>query len=86
MLPQILKLTLITATSLFLAGCILTGGTDSTGMTVIKPSRAQITDAAKNVVCNSFDSITFSGKKDTPETVRQIREFNAARAAYGCPK
>jgi hypothetical protein len=73
---------LIIATSL--TGCILTGSTDSAGMTVIKPSSQQLSAAAKRIVCDSFDGITFSGKKDTPETVRQIRRHNAARKAYGC--
>ena len=49
------------------------------------PKKAQINAAISRAVCGSFPKITYSGKRDTPETVRQVREFNAARRSYGCP-
>ena len=73
------------ATSCFLGLSAGTGcQTTSDGMTVVKPSRAQIESAAKAVVCKSFKPITFSGKNDTSETISQVRGHNAAWQSYGC--
>lgn len=67
---------------LILTACILT---DSTGITTIKPSRAQLELAQRKVVCSAFKPITYSAKRDTPETVRQIRGHNAALGSFKCP-
>ena len=79
MIPRILVLTLITVTN---AGCIITG--TSNGMTTIKPSAQELSSVAKKVICGSFAPITYSGKSDTPATIKQVREHNAALRAYGC--
>ena len=65
------------------SGCQTMGKT-SDGMTIVKPSPAQIESAAKAVVCKSFKPITFSGKNDTSETISQVRGHNAAWQSYGC--
>jgi hypothetical protein len=75
--------TLLIATSL--AGCVITGKT-SDGMSIVKPSRAQIDSAAKRIVCDSFSPLYFSGSKDSRDTIRAIREHNAAWKSYGCKK
>lgn len=66
---------------LILAACFLT---PSTGIT-IKPSRAQLEASTRKVVCGSFKPITYSAKRDTAETVRQIRGHNAALGSFKCP-
>lgn len=73
----------ILLTAISLAGCVVTGKTAG-GLSIIKPSAAQIRSSATAIVCDSFGPITFSGKNDTPETVRQVRSHNAAWASYGC--
>lgn len=37
-----------------------------------------IPTTATDVSCSAFQPITFSAASDTPETVRQVREHNAA--------
>lgn len=32
---------------------------------------------ATGIPCQALEPITYSASKDTPETVRQVREFNA---------
>jgi hypothetical protein len=48
------------------------------------PSKRQVNAAISRAVCGSFNRITYSGKDDSPLTIRQIREFNAAWRSYGC--
>lgn len=72
---------LIIATAL--SGCMITGKTKD-GLSIIKPSQAQINSAAKRIVCDSFGPIRFSARGDTAQTIKEIREFNAARASFGC--
>lgn len=36
------------------------------------------------VACEVFGVITFSASQDTPETIREIREHNAAYESLGC--
>ena len=75
---------LIIAASLLLtlplAGCV-TGGGD---LVVAKPSRSQLQSSVSSTVCNSFKIIKFSGPSDTPATVKQVREHNAALRSFGC--
>jgi len=66
---------------LILAACFLT---PSTGMKTIKPNRAQLETSTRKVVCGSFKPITYSAKRDTPETVRQVRGHNAALGSFKC--
>ena len=76
LLPGLLSITLLT-------GCKTTG-TTGTDLIVVKPSATQIESAAREVVCQSFKPITFSGKNDTSLTVSQVREHNAAYDTYRC--
>lgn len=75
-------LILTIATTLSLAGCKTTGKVGD--FITIKPSRAQIEAAAREVVCGSFEPLTFSQRGDTRETVSGIREHNAAYGTYDC--
>jgi fructoselysine-6-P-deglycase FrlB-like protein len=77
-----MKLPLILLTAISLAGCMITSKAGD--LITIKPNQAQISAAAKRIVCDSFAPITFSAKGDTPETVAQIRRNNARRASFGC--
>ena len=70
------------AISAAIAGCKTTSREGD--FVTIKPSPEQIQSAAKRVVCDSFAPITFSGKGDTAETVKQVREHNAAWGSFGC--
>lgn len=72
----------ISVFSLSLAGCVITG--KSGDLVTIKPSTAQLESAVKTVVCDSFSPIKFRGKTDTPETVKQVREHNAALGSFKC--
>lgn len=71
-----LTLILTIATSLALGGCWITKS--ASGLITVKPTQFQLTEAHKSVICRSFTLIKFSGKSDSPETVAQIRRFNAA--------
>jgi hypothetical protein len=68
--------------ALSLCGCLVTGKTGD--FVTIKPSAAQIDSAAKRIVCDSFKPIYFSKKGDSPDTIKQIRENNAAWQSFGC--
>lgn len=81
-MTKILSLLILT---IGISGCFLTGGKVG-DFTIIKPSQAQISSAAKTIVCQSFGPIRFSGKGDTPDTVRQVREHNAALRSFGCDR
>lgn len=72
----------ISILALALSGCLITGKVGD--FITIKPSAAQLSAAAKSVVCQSFSPITFSGSKDTAETVNQVRGHNAAYRSFGC--
>lgn len=46
-----------------------------------------VVDGSGRVACQAFRPITYSASQDTPETVRQVREHNAAyRAVCGSEK
>jgi hypothetical protein len=75
---------IIAISAMLLTGCMITGSQGD--IITVKPNAAQIQSAAKRVVCDSFKPFTFSGSKDTAETVRQAREHNAVLRAYGCIK
>jgi hypothetical protein len=79
MLTRIIAISLL---SLPVAGCLTLGKNGD--FITIKPSAAQIESAAKSVVCDSFKPVRFSKKGDTPETIKQIRENNAALSSFGC--
>ena len=80
MIPRMI---LITVMTLPLAACLITGS-DGKGTITIKPTAQELSSVAKRVICESFSPITYSGKGDTPATVKQVREHNAALRAYGC--
>lgn len=40
--------------------------------------------AVTSTVCRSFQPIWFSDKRDTKETVRQVREHNASYQTFRC--
>jgi ribosomal protein S10 len=48
----------------------------------VKPSQSQIQSTAKRIICDSFKPIPFSGKGDTQQTIKDIREHNAAWESY----
>jgi len=54
----------------------------STILTACATTRETVTDTS----CGAFEPITFSAARDTPETVAQIREHNAAFDALCPPK
>ena len=72
----------ISLLSVALYGCAASGrGGD---FITVKPSAAQINAAASSIVCRSFESIFYSKKNDSPETVKKIREHNAAFGSFDC--
>lgn len=86
MIPMLLRTTLTIAIAISatfaLGGCMVTS--KSGDFVTVKPSDAQIQSAAKRVVCGSFRPVTFSKRKDTAETIAQIRRNNAAWESFGC--
>lgn len=72
----------ISLLALPLAGCFITG--QSGDLVTIKPSAMELQGAVREAVCDSFRPITFSGKHDTPDTVKEVREHNAALGAFKC--
>lgn len=67
---------------LVLAGCKADPAKEFT--TTIKPTKQQLKEAVTKTVCESFDPIYFSGSKDSKETVKAVREHNAAYKSFGC--
>lgn len=63
-----------------LQGLRLLGVASLTTLTACGTTAATGTDTA----CLAFQPITYSASQDTPETVRQVREHNAAYDAV-CP-
>lgn len=45
------------------------------------PGTATTGDAAARVCCMAFNPLTYSGEKDTPETILGVRRHNAAYSA-----
>lgn len=66
-----------------LSGC-LTPSKQSGDFITIKPSAAQIESAARAIVCDSFKRVKFSKANDTPLTVAQVRQNNAALGTFKC--
>jgi hypothetical protein len=53
----------------------LVGGCASSGLATTRAAQ-----------CDAFRPITYSSKKDTPETVKQVRTHNLAYKNLGCLK
>lgn len=64
--PRLTPLAIVSASVLTLTGCV-------------HPTRTPETE--KVVACGAFRPITFSRLHDTEETIRQVREHNAAYLA-----
>lgn len=75
---------LVAILSIGISGCLINVKPGGGLGVVIRPTQAQISAAAVKIVCGSFGPIYFSGKLDSADTIRAIREHNAAWKAYGC--
>ena len=47
--------------------------------------RTDLTAELNRAVCGSFRPISFSARNDTRETIKQVREHNAALESFRCP-
>jgi hypothetical protein len=74
----------ILLTAISVSGCLIDVKPGGGYSVVVKPTQAQISAAAVKIVCGSFGPIYFSGKFDSADTVRAIRQHNAAWRSYGC--
>lgn len=79
-----MRLLLILLTAISLGGCLIDVKPGGGFNVVVKPKREQINAAAVKIVCGSFGPIYFSGKFDSADTIKAIREHNAAWRSYGC--
>jgi hypothetical protein len=61
--------------SVMLLGSLLAGCQHTRTSTTVTDTEAQ---------CAAWRAITYSSKKDTPPTVKQIREHNASGRRLGC--
>lgn len=49
-------------------------------LSILAACQTTPTTGIDRATCSVLPSITYSGKNDTPETIDQVRRFNAARA------